>query len=213
MVAARGWDHPDWCGAFYPDDLPEDWRLAYYGNELSAVLVPAATWMQAEFGGPAVWLEEVGEDFRFHLELDAQLLAGGPSMELRRRVQPLLPRLDGVIVRGVDVLQLPTLRPWLDWLEPWVPTMGLLPAAPGATAAAGTPGLSPVWWSDGHGWADTPTGVRYGYVVAREALSLRELRVLAEGFRAAGGATLVFDGDPPSIDNLRQMMVILDLLG
>ncbi|HID01556.1 MAG TPA: hypothetical protein EYP05_09580 [Piscirickettsiaceae bacterium] len=35
-----GWD----CEQFYPHDLPEDWRLEYYANYFSALLVPSSQW-------------------------------------------------------------------------------------------------------------------------------------------------------------------------
>ncbi len=38
-VLAVGWDHPAWQGSFYPDDLPADWRLTYYANEVPGVLL------------------------------------------------------------------------------------------------------------------------------------------------------------------------------
>ncbi len=39
-IGAMGWD----CRDFYPDDLPEEWRLDYYANHFSALLVPSAQW-------------------------------------------------------------------------------------------------------------------------------------------------------------------------
>jgi uncharacterized protein YecE (DUF72 family) len=33
LIGACGWQHNDWTGEFYPDDLPEEWRLGYYAHE------------------------------------------------------------------------------------------------------------------------------------------------------------------------------------
>jgi len=64
-VGACGWDHIDWPGAFYPDDLPEDWRLSYYANEFSSILVPEDVW-QANDADFEQWVEDVPDDFRFY---------------------------------------------------------------------------------------------------------------------------------------------------
>lgn len=40
VIGAMGWD----CESFYPEDLPASWRLDYYANHFSAVLVPSSQW-------------------------------------------------------------------------------------------------------------------------------------------------------------------------
>jgi len=64
-VGCCDWDQPHWQGSFYPKDLPSDWRLSYYANEFSAVLVPEATW-QVENADFEQWAEDVPEGFRFY---------------------------------------------------------------------------------------------------------------------------------------------------
>jgi hypothetical protein len=70
-VIARDWDRPDWRGEFYPEDLPEDWRLAYFANAFESVLVPATNWCETPPGRLTQWAQDVPERFRFYLELDA----------------------------------------------------------------------------------------------------------------------------------------------
>lgn len=69
IVGARGWDHSGWNGTFYPDDLPEDWRLSYYANEFAGVLVPEALWRAADSGVIKHWCGDVPEGFLFFLEV------------------------------------------------------------------------------------------------------------------------------------------------
>lgn len=69
---ARGWRHSAWLGGYYPEDLPEEWQLGYYANELNCVLLPAAEWVPASSAQIAEWRDEVGEDFRFFLEWPAE---------------------------------------------------------------------------------------------------------------------------------------------
>jgi len=68
-VGACDWQHSQWQGNFYPDDLPEDWQLSYYANEYSTVLVPQARW-QAEEADFEQWAEDVTEGFRFYFLTD-----------------------------------------------------------------------------------------------------------------------------------------------
>jgi uncharacterized protein YecE (DUF72 family) len=58
-IIARHWDRPDWCGPFYPEDLPEDWRLAYFATLFESVLVPATAWPEAPPGRLAQWAGDV----------------------------------------------------------------------------------------------------------------------------------------------------------
>ena len=68
-LGARDWEHPSWAQDYYPEDLPADWRLSYYANDLSQVLVPQARWLGAGEAGWADWVEAVPPGFRFFLEL------------------------------------------------------------------------------------------------------------------------------------------------
>lgn len=94
-VAAYGWDHAAWSGIYYPDDLPPDWRLAYYANEFRAVVVPARVWRGVDAAVAAQWLEDTSEGFRFFLEVGAG--SGVPPAAL---VQALGPRYGGTV--GAD---------------------------------------------------------------------------------------------------------------
>lgn len=71
LIAAYGWDHAGWRGSYYPDDLPAEWRLAYYANEFRAVVVPATEWRQAAAATAAQWVADTAETFCFLLEAAA----------------------------------------------------------------------------------------------------------------------------------------------
>jgi len=68
-IAAYGWLSAEW-DSFYPDDLPPEWRLDYYANEFSAVIVPAQTWQGESIDEASRWLEEAPSGFNFFWELD-----------------------------------------------------------------------------------------------------------------------------------------------
>jgi hypothetical protein len=95
-VAARGWSHPLWQGDFYPDGLPEDWRLSYYSNEFRAVVVPAVEWVGLGSVELERWVEDVPDNFLFYLEVE-DLVANWNQIEEITR--PLGEQLGGFILR------------------------------------------------------------------------------------------------------------------
>jgi hypothetical protein len=67
-LAAFGWERADWLTDYYPDDLPEDWRLDYYANEYRQVLVPAAYWDDEPDTGD--WADLAGQGLEFYFQVD-----------------------------------------------------------------------------------------------------------------------------------------------
>ena len=104
QLGTRGWRHAHWQNTFYPDDLPEDWQLAYYANEFSTVLVPVEAWSQQ--ADVAQWLDDVPEGFRFYMEAPQQ-------QELyplfTMTCEMLQDKLEGVVAN--EVIQLPITAP------------------------------------------------------------------------------------------------------
>lgn len=84
---------PAWR-AFYPADLPEDWRLAYYGHYWKDLLIPAGAWQR--FTADLGWIAELPDALRLYFELPEGLSdAAGVCARL---VAALGPRLGGVLV-------------------------------------------------------------------------------------------------------------------
>lgn len=75
FAGAVGWDHQEWQEAFYPDGLPEDWRLAYYAHFYPAALIPRPLWSTAAGETLSAWARDTPPHFRF-------LLAVGPAESL-----------------------------------------------------------------------------------------------------------------------------------
>lgn len=72
VIGACGWKHQAWLNDFYAEDLPEDWQLGFYSNEFSVVYVPAADWL--DVSDITEWSEDISETFRFILEIPASCL-------------------------------------------------------------------------------------------------------------------------------------------
>lgn len=63
------WESPKWGAGYYPEGLPESWRLAYYSNDFPSVMLPSARWVSADEGTWEGWLTDTPDAFRFYLQL------------------------------------------------------------------------------------------------------------------------------------------------
>lgn len=133
-VGACGWDQAHWRGSFYPDDLPEDWRLSYYANEFSVVLVPESVWYPEDVGieEPAIndWGDEVQDNFRFYLQVNNNSVA---TNSVKRKalehikhqlgdsfaglVDTQSPQIDENTGAAVIYMAEKDLRGWRKWLQ------------------------------------------------------------------------------------------------
>jgi len=230
FIGACGWEHAGWQDVFYPDDLPPDWRLSYYGNEFGAVLVPAEYWAHGSSQGVAQWSEDTDESFRFVLELPGELASEGgadrPGAGLDvflEQAEALGERVAGVLVR-VSARARPSLK-YLDTL------LGALCGAHSLVVEFAPPShpdaamrelfaRHPVGLCLRNGVAADSPGAGQLVLAIVDDPSLhgaRQLRGLIEQLvSAAAGrerAVLLFDGQPPSIDAMRDAKVIAELLG
>ena len=131
-LGAVGWDHDRWCGEFYPDDLPREWRLTYYANEYRTVLIPEVYWLDRNISEFLKWYEDVPENFRFYLFFRSALTGLSKRSNISQSVQSLKEKLGGFIIHRHDCPRDPTfaqIRAWCpeaklfglsDLLEPEV---------------------------------------------------------------------------------------------
>jgi len=114
-VGACDWDHEHWLGTFYPDDLPEDWRLSYYANEFSAVSIAEDKW-RSNLANLGEWVDEAPEDFLFYL----QSTVDEPSelMQIRDQLGENFAGILGETSSSVMIeFSSKSLREWREWLE------------------------------------------------------------------------------------------------
>lgn len=110
-----GLEPADWSTSYYPDDLPEEWKLAYYANEFLHLFIPAVQWQ----GHEIEWLEQLAEvedeQFCFYVEFTGQQLSAANwdklAQQLREincaamvRDEQLAQALHGIVSR-VDLLR------------------------------------------------------------------------------------------------------------
>ncbi len=79
-IAARGLEHPQWVGSYYPEGLPAEWRLDFYANRFRALLLPE--------GEEPEGLDELDDDFALFREEGEGVRGPGD-------VEPVVKRLSG----------------------------------------------------------------------------------------------------------------------
>lgn len=62
-----GWPHPAWLGDYFPDDLPEDWQLAYFSNDADALYLNQTQWQSMDCDEMEQAVDDLPEHFRFYL--------------------------------------------------------------------------------------------------------------------------------------------------
>lgn len=70
-LGVAGWEWPAWSEAFYPEDMPEDWRLTYYNTQFACVFLEAARWQRLGQAEWRQWAEDTHDRFLFLLEGEA----------------------------------------------------------------------------------------------------------------------------------------------
>lgn len=80
FLGALGWEWPEWAQRFYPEDMPEDWRLTFYNTQFNCVFLPASQWRGVSEGTLEQWAEDTHEQFLF-------LLEGGEGEAIPRPLQ------------------------------------------------------------------------------------------------------------------------------
>lgn len=88
-IGSAGWEHPQWQGCFYPDELPPEWRLTFYNTAFTCVYLRYAEWSERDLETLVSWVEDTLETFRFVLESNP----AGPSESDRARLNVLALRI------------------------------------------------------------------------------------------------------------------------
>lgn len=198
-IAARGWQHPGWCGSYYPDDLPEDWRLDYFANEFRQVLLPFEDWSVLGLDDIDQWVDATDEGFRFFVELPAN----GMTAHALDRLQALGPKLAGICMDDVASGADPVAE--LARLTPLYGRQPLAAVAPFAAASQWLP------LDDRAGW-----NTRLVVAAGDTAHSALQLRAYAQALLTSGEGwaetLVVFEGEPPQVEDMRMLQQLGELL-
>lgn len=119
MIGTRGWSAVAPGDDFYPPQLPLEWRLSFYSNNLRSVLVPQELWSTISRTELSQWLDDSDSAFRFVLELPATLSQPLPQAKYLQELdfflelhEPIAARVAGYLLRVA-----PQTAPDPDWFE------------------------------------------------------------------------------------------------
>ena len=215
LIGACGWSHSSWAADFYPEDLPLDWRLSYYANEFPVVLVTTQEWCLPEVAATR-WCEECEASFHFVLEIRANTAEEAQSQ--LHRAAAFGDRCIGSLLRtnvNSDVEAIDYLLDSIVAFSPLCVDFGERKPADSVLQLLRNRQISWCW----HG-EDEPEGLMLGsFAVTRiitNDVDPRQIRYWVETCLTSGDekrkTILLFDGDPPNIEVVRQAQIILDLL-
>ena len=225
LMGACGWNHQAWLDDFYSDDLPEDWRLGYYSNEFPMIYVPAGDWLDgidSDKEGLSEWTEDVADSFRFILEISADILeneqrfdaALEKAKELEDFCLGLVLQLNPSICSDSVLFQ--------QRIDKAVAISAVCVDGQGNILSdelqkiLKNKNISEVW--DGKS-SETESCVRGSLAITHissDELDIATLRRVVEHCLSASNeectSVLCLDGNPPSLELLRNADVILNLL-
>jgi hypothetical protein len=94
-----GFENPLWNAQYFPENCPEEWRLAYYMNDFRVVYLPCAAWFES--GAQIAMLSDELDD-AFELVIEWPPLTHGQDIEATlSRLAPLAQNIS-CIVLNVD---------------------------------------------------------------------------------------------------------------
>ena len=223
LIGAYGWLHQAWQDSFYPDGLPEDWQLGYYSNEFPVIMLPAAYGQQGE-SMIELALEDSAESLHIVYEAPVVLQRETAVAEAVSTLEAFARQIIGsghhgaavvVLVKGVDF-------PFGELLQGLDITIPLIFAFAADMDSAQCAVLLPLFkehgvglcWSGGAG-AEALAFGPVALTIIREQLDMRQLRGVIETIlsrtTAEQDSILIFQGEPPDLELMRNAAVMLDL--
>lgn len=215
LIGASGWRHNHWHEQFYPEDLPEDWQLAYYGNEFPVVLIREQEWQQDEVES---WLDETDDLPLFVCELplrdsDNVLLAAEPYLE---KIRLLGKRCIGIVCQLTNTISADTLSALLNNCNELAPSCvdmeGDIPES--LQAVLQTYSVNTVWKDPSE--TSNVTGALVLANIHSDKLDLKILRQLMDHLLSYDNKertlVLIMSGEPPNLEMMKQAKVLLELL-
>ena len=220
LMGSCGWKHNAWLNDFYSEDLPEDWQLGFYSNEFPVVYVPANDWLDNE--DLSEWTEDVADSFRFVLEISTDVL----DDEQRFNAALDKAKILNNFCLGLVLQLTPSICNDSDLFQKYIERMTAI--APVCIDRQSITlnnecnkillknNISEVW--DGES-AETENCKRGSLAISHissEKLDMAGLRKVIEHCLSTSSedciSVLCVDGNPPSLELLRNADVILNLL-
>jgi hypothetical protein len=219
MTGAVGIDNDAWQSVFYDDDLPADWRIAYYSSLLRSVLLPQHEWSKAV---DQRWYEEVDEGFHFVLYANSDEAGDmtGVVNELEALPDKFSARIAGAVLKpaATSPAQVDELRPLIERVNSRYPVAidagGDVPVDPLLETCCVEENISLVWYP---GSQEEPGQPGKLLVTLIDSQTLREQREIIEKIRdwmAGGRMAGLFNISPEAAPvNAQETRVLAELMG
>ncbi len=205
-LAAYGWQEPAWS-AFYPEEMPSDWRLDYYSNEFTGLVVPAIEWARTSIDVAAEWLATVPAGFRFYWEI-ADADGASRLLELARQQKGADSHLGGWVFQSGLVLE----HGLWEALSECLPgaAYGQRPVSTLQAEVLAAQGITLCWQE---GVKLNCRGKRLRILQIRQRPDLRTLRQTVEEQCAAGVEQLLIlvEPEPQTLPHLRELQTFINL--
>ncbi|MGD8812331.1 MAG: hypothetical protein PVH16_06330 [Thioalkalispiraceae bacterium] len=217
FIGACGWLHEAWQEQFYPQDLPGEWQLAYYGNEFPLVMVRQQEWRNG--GEVAEWLDETDETPLFICELPLQLLEGdllAAAEPYLDNIRQLAGRCLGIVCHAPTHVDTEAFAAVINKCKQLAPTCVEIEGTGNEALQQllASLAVNQVWKQPEH-----TEQVNGPLVVARincQAVNLKELRRVMESLLHYDDKqhtlVLLLDGEPPDLEMIKQAKMMLELM-
>lgn len=221
LIGTRGWLHAAWNSAFYPPELPPEWRFCFYSNRLRSVLVPAGLWPDVSRADVAGWAQDSDALFRFILEVPVDVWVS-PAAAVARfldTVTPIGPQIAGLslaVPAAVEPAALDALLALVAHVHPVCLDLSPAQAAsPALRAVAQRHGAASGWRVDEHSLPAAGGRFLIARMAGGDPRALRRAVDALVAWRGAEGvAALVFDAPDATAPRLaEQARTLAELMG
>jgi len=218
LIGTAGWEHEQWIGGFYPQDLPGDWRFGYYTNRLRSVLVPANIWQSPELDDYTnTMLEDLYPEFRMVLQWEMPAGEDAPThaSKFLERSQPVEENVDAYLVEVTGPASSAALKA-IELLQAHRPVCLWSRDAQIDIKLSGLDGVSLCWLADAQVQPVTQGQFLVTLTSSTELRGIREIiekiNTWPEGLSSVQGAALFFTNDNAA-DTAFQARTIAELMG
>ncbi len=215
LIGSEGWfDDPK--GEFYPEDLPEDWRLSFYNTSFNTVLLDASHFIDEPSDEVASWPLDINPYFRFLVAVHAHYQPQAIE-HLQQRLTALGEHLGGLVVRTSEY-GLEELRGLREQLADDTPIF-VYCEEPQQWQAIYEHGFFPCWRSQADIDSLDPTRQLFHGVLmlSAEAREPRQLRALLEAadqrINRQGVFYLIYSEPQPGVQIMHNGTTLCELLG
>ena len=101
VCSTVGFENAQWNARYYPENCPEDWRLAYFMNDFRVVYLPCTGWYESAAQITAI-ADEMDEDFELIIQWPPRVEADDVD-EILARLEPLRQNIACIVLSIDDI--------------------------------------------------------------------------------------------------------------